>query len=397
MNTMCRKISLCSLIMASILLPAQTFESARLENAAQVLGISQALDTIAPNQTKELVTKDGLSIIVRISGSGLVEHIGIPLFNEDMRTLMPSPVYDFMEYATLNWRYKLTPNQLHLSKVIFKKGSWNCLISDNLSTCDCSIENRDDKLYVITWQRDSQDVAVVGIPLEYELLSNESRRNIEREFISKLAEYKTPPSFRVNRTITEGELKVYGTQGLFVLEGDNYLMPELNQNVYFTLRTVYENVDTIIHEKPVTMRLEDVVPTPVADAEFPAETLTNLMICNLDALPDLVLDIDFHLSDYRHERLSLPLSQLKSFCHERGAKIFFAVSSLKEEKVKGMLLMNNTAKGYNHLFSISMPTTMLTKQEPKAKADAYLYIPPLKRESLFGKPPTKKSGAKIYQ
>ena len=95
---------------------------------------------------------------------GEIEHIGIPLFNEIMRLLQPSPVYDFLEYAVLNWKYKINPNQLYLSKVIFKKGGWESLLQGQLKESECFIENRNDKLYIVTWRRNEKEIAVVGIP-----------------------------------------------------------------------------------------------------------------------------------------------------------------------------------------------------------------------------------------
>ena len=69
---------------------------------------------------------------------------------------------------------------------------------------------------------------------------------------------------------------------------------------------------------------------------------------------------------------------------------------MSEGVVRGTLMMSNLAKGYNHLFSLRMPADQLTADEPELQADVYLYIPPIDKSKLFGKTPTKKSGAKIY-
>ena len=108
---------------------AQTFKAERIRKAAEVLGIHYVPDSLEYEQTVEQTAKDGRKVLLRTDRQGCVEHIGIPLFNDMMRTLQPSPVYDFLEYAVLNWKYKINPNQLYLSKVRCKQGSWERWLS----------------------------------------------------------------------------------------------------------------------------------------------------------------------------------------------------------------------------------------------------------------------------
>lgn len=384
------------LMLNSTIAFAQSFRTEQLKQAALTLGIESGLDSIKPNQTLEFTLKDGQNIIIRADKQQRIEHLGIPLFNDSLRILMPSPVYDFMEYAVLNWKYKITPNTLYLSKVLFRKGSWNSLTNNRLYECDCSIENVDDKLYIVTWKRDSIDVAIIGIPIDYELLCNESRRNIEQNFINNLERHQVSDNYRFHRTVTEKDLKIYGTEGLFVIQGKSYLFPEVNQNIYYVLKTVFEPADMIHNNVPVHVILEDVLPVLVSENEHVAETFANIMISNDTDMPNPQIDLDIHLSDYRHKIISLPLSSLKSYCKEQGDDIYFAFTGLAGDNAKGILFMNNPSKGYNHLFSVTVPRLALTETNPVMKVNAYLFIPPISKEKLFGKTPTKKSGAKIY-
>lgn len=384
------------LMLTGIVATAQSFKTEQLRQAAKVLGVETMLDSLESNQTIYLSASDNQAICVRTDKKQVVEHIGIPLFNEPMRVLMPSPVYDFMEYAVLNWKYKVNPNTLYLSKVLFRKGSWKSLLNSQLNECDCTIENVDDKLYIVTWQRDSQDVAVVGIPIEYELLCNESRRNIERNFIKQLSDIMPSDNIREHEQITEDCLKIYGTEGLFVIEGRSYMMPELNQNTYYILKTIYQPIDTVYQGNITHMVLEDVVPALVSDEDHPIETFTNLVMADNMESPDANTEIDFHLSDYHRKKLNIPLSQLKAFCTAQGDNLYFAFSNMTSEQIKGVLFAVNAAKGYNHLFSITMPKQELVDANPTMDIHAYLFIPPISKEKLFSKTPTKKSGAKIY-
>ena len=386
-------VLLCVLLPCTML-NAQHFKSERLRTAANALGI-----TLADSQRYgliELTARDGQTIAVRTDSTGTVEHIGIPLFMDGMRVLEPSPVYDFLEYAALNWKYKINPNTLYLSKVMFQKGSWNTLLGERLKDLTCSISNQDDKLYIVSWLRNEQEVAVVGIPIEYELLNNDSRRNIERQFVSGLAAYHLQPGRTFKAEVSEQDLKVYGTEGLFVRQGESYLLEELSQNEYYELKTMYEYADTVIRGEKVTMKLEAVVPTIVNNADHPAETFANLMLAGDSNLPDAELHLDFHLSNYHRQKLTVRVSTLRDYLRQEGCKLYFASSGTIKDKARAVLFVHNASKGYNHLLSLSIPERELTTPQPVVTASVYLYIPPVDTAHLFGKAPTKKSGAKIY-
>ena len=375
--------------------PAKVYNTDKLRQAVEVLCINNYVDTISANQTHLVKLKDGQTIVVRVSPNNAVDHIGIPLFNDQLRTLNPSPIYDFFEYALLNWKYNITPNRLYLKKVLFKKGSWTTLVQNNLVDCVCSIENIDDKLYVVTWKHDDIDIVIVGIPIDYELLCNENRRVIERDFVHQLSEHVVPGDYKKGNGVKEEELKIYGTEGLFVVEGQSYLMPELNQNSYYIFKYITQQIDTLYNGTPMCMTLEDVAISPVLDVEHPIESFSNIIMCNDSIIPDGMLELDLHLSDYHHQQLVLPVDQLKDYCKEQGCELYFAFSGIEKDLLKGILFAKNTAKGYNHLFSISMPKDMMTDKNVVLTAHGYLFIPTITKEKLFGKAPTKKSGAKI--
>lgn len=375
---------------------AQTFKAERLRRAAEVLGIQDMPDTLECERSLELMTKDGRKVYIRTDRQGCVEHIGLPLFNDVMRTLQPSPVYDFLEYAVLNKKYRISPNQLYLSKVIFRKGNWETLLSQDLSEASCSIENMEDKLYVITWQKDEKEIACIGIPIEYELLNNDTRRNMERDFVKALMGFKKTINRKVQPVISEEDLSLYGVEGLFVLPGKSYIMEWLNQNVYYRLTTVCETVDTVINNKPVTMRIEGILPVVVTSEEYPSETLANYMICEDESVPDVMMNMAVHLSDYHTQKISIPMSAFREFLKEKGCDMYFACDMERKGVIHGVMFASNLPKGYNHLISLNMDADQLTAEQPSVQADIYLYIPPLEKSRLFGKEPTKKSGAMFH-
>ena len=99
MNKFTHIVSLIAITLFSTTLSAQTFRAARLQKAAEVLGLELQSDSLLPEQTYGLTARDGCTINLRTDPMGEVEHVGIPLFSEIVRFLQPSPVYDFLEYA----------------------------------------------------------------------------------------------------------------------------------------------------------------------------------------------------------------------------------------------------------------------------------------------------------
>ncbi len=393
MKLISRLVLLLLLTISCPYLSAQNYKADRLRKAVEVLGLQIVPDSLMPDTTILMQSKDGRAVCLRTDPMGEIEHVGIPLFNTMLRLLQPSPVYDFLEYAVLNWKYKVNPNQLYLSKVIFKQGSWETLLKEKLSETECSIENREDKLYIVTWKREEKDVTVIGIPIEYELLNNDTRRNMERAFVRDLEASKPSPTKPNSAVVSEENLSIYGTEGMFVIPGKSYIIDLLNQNVYYKLTTIYETADTVINNKPVTMSMEAVLPVVVIDPEFPAETFANLMMCNDGSVPDVTIELDFHLSNYHRQKVTMPLSQLKAFCRQQGCNLYFACDGVQKDKTRGVMFASNLPKGYNHLFSLRIPTEQLISEAPTVQADVYLYIPPIDKEKLFGTAPTKKSRA----
>ena len=390
-------VSVICLLLTSMPSTAQEFKTSKLKQAAERLGINHQLDSIQSSETTILRLSDNLSICVRTSRDKIVEHIGIPLFNEQLRILIPSPVYDFLEFAVLNWKYKINPNTLYLSKVLFQKGNWDLLATGGLWEYNCSIANQDNRLYIVTWKRDETEVAVIGIPIDYELLNNDNRRNIEKDFIKGLISYQMMPDSTKQRTISEEDLKIYGTGGLFVLQGEFCIMPELNQNVYYKFETIVEHGQAVLDGRTTMVTFEQVVPVIVIDTDYPEESFANLMMSDDSLTLDVSMKLDFHLSDYSHQKLTIPLRKFKDYCRQDGCSIYFASSGTINNKTRGILYIYNASKGYSHLLSLSIPTGHLKDELPEVEASVYLFIPPVDNDHLFGKVPTKKSGANFKQ
>ena len=108
MSSILRSSLILATFAVSLTLSAQNYKSDRVRTAVEKMGIKIVPDSLMPDTTISLTAKDGQTVSLRINPMGEVEHIGVPLFNNVMRLLQPSPVYDFLEYALLNWFFVAT-------------------------------------------------------------------------------------------------------------------------------------------------------------------------------------------------------------------------------------------------------------------------------------------------
>ena len=82
------------LLLVACMTWGQTFKASHLQRAYEKLHLSTNTQL-----------RNHLSI--RTDYRGIIDHIGIPMFSTEMRTLLPSPVYDYLEYALLDHEYHI--------------------------------------------------------------------------------------------------------------------------------------------------------------------------------------------------------------------------------------------------------------------------------------------------
>ena len=348
---------------------AQEYATSQLQKAAQKLNIGSMLSE--KKQADTLFVKEQ-RIIVRKDKQGRIEHIGIPLFNAYIRNIQPSPIHDYLEFAALDKKFHVSENTLQLNKLNFSKGNWDKLYQLG-DSCACTISNLGDKTYVVQWMKNNQVVLEVSFPVDYELLANSTRREMERKFIAELKDYKgqgaTP-----QQAIDTTQLKKYAIQGVSVKEGRNYIINAITSNTYYTK-----------DNKEVSL---------LYDNKYMAESMSNLLIAPA-SLPKAPLTVTFSLSTYREESISADYKQLYDFCIASGCEPFFGYEGIIDDMASGTLIMHNQQSGYNHIFYIQCPAKEIGKEGAHLKGTGYLYVPSSNIKNLLASP--SKGRSKSYK
>lgn len=361
---------MCSIAAAS---HAQNFATPSLTAAAKQLDLKSALIPNIPSDTTiDVAIADGNFVRVRIKEEQ-VEHIGWPLFGSEIRRSMPSPVYDFMEYAVLDYHYHLNDNPLPLQQMKFIAGNWQTLetIYDN---ADFTIAMQDGK-YHVKWAKDGKTMVDVMFPANYELLLHDTRRNLMRAFVVGLQRWTGDiPSFSGNRQRMERR----DSTDIYVMKGRSYLSPLITSDTYFLTKndTTIEDTDTLVSQRYV----------PVWDVSYAEESAANLMMGALKLPEEALIQLQFIIDVRDQQAVTCPLRQWLSFCLQQGCDLFWGLER-RDENITGSLFMRNNKVGYDHVAQIVIPMEAIGKgKKILLKGRVHLFAPTTNVENLFLEP-----------
>ena len=307
-------------LLFSIALQAQMFKASHLQRAYEKLH----LDAQAENRS---------DLTIRTTDDGTIEHIGIPLFSDEMRILLPSPIYDYLEFALLDHKYHINENTLQQQKIRFINGSWTDL--EQIRTSDkCTIDNRDDKWYIVKWIKDNQDQLTVVVPIDYELLANSTRKEMEQNFSRQLKQFQ-PKQDQMKGSV------------------------------------------------------------PLLNASAPKETLSNILLTSHDSL-QITLNIELLYSGFRKESVSVSLPQWTGYCRSVGCTPYYLYEGAQGNQASAMLLMYNRNEGYAHLLHLYAAISQLENKSQTYQGKVYMFIPTTNVADLFAKS-TGSSTPKKYE
>ena len=344
-----------------IAMSAQLYQTDHLKKAVEKLAIKP--QSLKPGISYPVVNNHRL--VVRINEKGTVEHIGIPLFNQLMRALQPSPIYDYLENAVLNKVFAITDNTLNERQVQFHKGSWQTLeqLGDTLAA---TISNLDDKTYVVSWSQKGQEVAQVSFPIRYDLLANSSRGEMEEDFVRNLRVFKSEP-FKPSDVSSLPLMNAVDSvvAGIYPTEGQSYLIPSITNQLYVQV------------DHDGSRRL-------LIDKRHVAESLANILLSPAKEEDTMPMELSVRKSDYHTDVVNTTPKAFRDYCLSQGCKPYFGFESIRGGNASAILIMSNKALGYDHIIHITCSTSDIGSEDLVLKATAYLFTPTHNVKTLFG-------------
>lgn len=314
-----------------------TYRTAELHRLATVLSIEEA--TLSEGYNYQ--TRDHRQIVIAVRNQ-TVHHIGLHLFNEDMRD-DHAPVFDFLERYFLQLKYppmsKSAQKMMRDDQFLFIIGSANTI--DALSPNDNFGFSYDKNLYVAKWSRSDQVLLSVSFPVEYELISGENKIEAENNLMTDVKAVK----------VSNVKPRVSG--------GVHYI------NERFTSRLYYQGKKLLF------------------DEHHPAETVANLLQ-SVDMDGAYYVKITQVSYGFRKTTFEIPLHQWIAFCYQRGCQLYVGIENIGNNgDVSAVVIAVNESENYNHVLTISVPYDSICDKKGSLEARLYPYVPTHNVRNLF--------------
>lgn len=338
-----------------------TYRTKFIGSAIRTLKLTSTIESLPCGRTT--LRYKGNALCVNIDQNREVDYIGMPLFSKQQRQLQPSPIYDYLEFAYMKYKYKIPGDLDNFRFLHFVDGSWTDMDAVNDSTV-VTISNVDGKKFEVEWELSNRNVRL-ELPIRYDMLSNSNHLEMENNFVKDLMREKgyiiDTEKNGVARDIHSEDLYVNNTDTLYVETGDTLFTRMLSSDKYYKLQN-----DSLL-------LLHDVM--------YPVESLVNALLTGMStANRDIYLDI--RKLDFSRETHEVKLGNLLNMLRKQGFKNY--VSPKKNgENISLSLYSYNRDLGCLHLFSISCKKSEATIALSPLKAKVFLYIPVSNIKNLF--------------
>lgn len=305
------------------------------------------------------------SVVVRVSESGIVEHVGIRLFPMQMRQQMPSPIYDFLEYVLLKKTLSLSDDVMRVNSVTFMKGNWATLltIDDNMQ---CHISNNMGRLYEVAWYDADRLIVSLSFPVQYDLLMLSNKEELERLLISELKNGEGKSKDYSLHSVTPDTFShAYSNKGIYMTEGDAYLKSAITDNLFY-------------RKTGKTYKL-------FAASQYPAESLANILLQADTALPKTYLTLRVVKYDGTVENVEFTIADWLSCMEKYDCHCYYGFDKEIDGKATAVLYASNSSAGYDHVLMLECNTDQLDQSVVHLTGTAFLYSPTSNVINLFYK------------
>lgn len=328
-----------------------TFATTLLASLAKDIRF-QPVDTLSKGYYKVGMMLDK-EVIAEYDSCHVVTHLGVRLFDPQMKKDLNPLVYNFLERYLLElclWKDKQTlARKLTDDKVFFTKGSVVdfAKVKDNSLFSVSRVEN---KYYEVSWRRNvgGSPFLSLAFPIQYELLLGTPQVEIERTVHESIIR---SPNFNElsdlsNMSLVKGNVYVTSPKKF-------YQLPDVNTCTYYT------------KDKNNHYQL-------ICDSLHPRYSAMNIF----HVLTKVNNPVSIEQSIYGFKKLNyvVSLQQWLNYCHAENLTVYTAVETEYENGIKVLVIAESKDLGYNHLLSVIVPKDFFTngKSEFSAKLNAFI-------------------------
>lgn len=348
------------------------FRTAELQRLAAAIPL-QVNDT-ATGYVHETV--DGRAYVYHIN-RGMIDHVGLSLFRDDLKAMADTPILDFLERYFLQLLHpgdKSVEYLLRSDRVRFQRGSVRVI--KQLCDSDAFSYSLEMGRYQARWMRDGKPLLVVSFPKDYQLILGvdkiEAEQLLESDLEAASAQDMPQPAIDPHLLVASKQ------PGFYTLLGNSYQISKINDNLYFAGDSLqgYRLVRDVSH--PLESAA-DMMLSPYTDGEF-------------------TLCIDQALYGYRRKQFTVPLKNWIRFCASQGCHLYFGVEVSDGQHVKTSVFAVNDELGYAHVLVADIPMRVIDDGRGEIAARLDCYVPMQNVRNMFAKyHKNKRLSPRIYE
>ena len=318
---------------------------------------------------------DTKPLIVEKDSRGVVNHIGIKLFDRGFIRHYPSTIYHFIERYFLELlllpseeeiRNKMRMERVKILSEMYPMQSVRRGLKDIISAFEkepsfCIMCN--NNRYTVSCMINNRVLVEVNFPVRYELISGITKNEAENSVYMSLMAYqkKDYVPFKADDLFVYKDSLYYGNE-------DYYLAEEIVSTSYY--------------------KKDKDVMVPVLSASWLSESVCNLF----NSLYDWGVEAEITQNLYGGKKMSYtePLAKVMDFYISQGCKLYTGIRKYDKSTIEGVVIAVNTELGYQHLLNFSLQKDLF--ENPKGqqvKMKVYSYIPIHNVSSMFDDKKTK--------
>lgn len=298
--------------------------------------------------------------------SGIVSHLGIKLFEPEMKQAINKPLCDFAERYLLEELSCESPEEWERKRIsdrVTPSGSPYSVIGQH--ELHFSINSPESGKYELCWENtNGQTLYTLTLPANWELISGEHKIEMENNLRQRLM--KHPIDGKLPRTPKASRLEKTTTKGVVVYKRGHYMIPQMASALYYREEKQGEEIGYTLLEEP----------------KYAAESLINLL-----SVPALAQNYTVQITQQKYgftsESYTLNLSRLVSFCLDNGCHPYVGIEESNEHEIVAALLMVNPDWGYNHILKVTMKKSEIGRKNGALKATINAYTPTHNLETLY--------------
>jgi hypothetical protein len=335
---------------------AQGFRCELLSRLASGIGYKPSPDAVGDVRVGMVENKP---VHARFSAPGQVDHLGIVLFQDDVRDCFSPFVCDFLERYFLDlflWRETSLEQKMRDDHVFFSSGIPYDIREVTPSTTFSLTREGDE--YRASWDLGNGRHLDLHFPVDYELLTGMPQIEMERTLRAALVRASdafVPRPLPSSWEVVDG--KIHAS-----LPSRHYYLAAMNDRVYAEQSASGQ------------YRL-------LSDGRYPAFSAANLLLGYLGKHCRLL--VRQRMYGFQAEEYEISLFQWLSYCREQGMTLYFSVESERGDELLALVIAVNPDLGYNHMLSVAIPAGFMDRDKPALKVKLDAFIPTHNVSDLF--------------